>query len=358
VNAPDFYIRHPTFSIQAEFFSSLAALLTQAGGFEPSRPSFRLRVPVQFRAGEPILRAAHLSAAVAVVVALAAPRTAAQDDPFKPQTTPRTIVLWPDGAPGAAGSDEADVPTLTVYLPAPSQATGAGIVVCPGGGYSRLAVDHEGHQVARLLTSRGLAAFILKYRLGPRYHHPAMQQDVLQAIRYVRWNAAEFGLRKDRIGVMGFSAGGHLASTAATLFDAGHPSAPTPIDAVSSRPDFAVLVYPVIAMGEPITHKGSQANLLGDHPSPDLVAKLSTEKQVTPQTPPTFLFHTNEDTGVPPENSVQFYLALRKAGVPAELHVFQKGQHGVGLAPGDPALRVWPELLFTWLEGLGLFRKE
>jgi acetyl esterase/lipase len=283
---------------------------------------------------------------------------AAQIDPFGPQTTPRTIVLWPDGAPGALGKDEADIPTVTIYLPAPFQATGAAIVVCPGGSYARLAVDHEGHQVARLLTSRGVAAFILRYRLGPRYHHPAMQQDVLQAIRYVRFNADEFGVRKDRIGVMGFSAGGHLASTAATLFDAGNLASVAPIDRVSSRPDFAVLVYPVIVMGQEITHKASQTNLLGEHPAPDLVAKLSTDKQVTSNTPPTFLFHTTEDAGVVPENSVQFYLALRKAAVPAELHIFQKGEHGVGLAPNDQALRVWPELLFTWMNGLGLLTRQ
>jgi acetyl esterase/lipase len=300
---------------------------------------------------------ACVSATVLILVSVAVADASAQSDLFKPQTTPRTIVLWPDGAPGAVGKDDADTPSVTIYLPAASQATGAGIVVCPGGGYSRLAVDHEGHQVARLLTSRGVAAFILKYRLGPRYHHPAMQQDVLQAIRYVRWNAGEFHVRTDRIGVMGFSAGGHLASTAATLFDGGAASAPAPVDRVSSRPDFAVLVYPVIVMGESITHKGSQTNLLGDRSSPDLIAKLSTDKQVTARTPPTFLFHTNEDAGVPPENSVQFYLALRKAGVPAELHIFQKGEHGVGLAPRSPALRVWPELLFTWLDGLGLFAK-
>jgi len=283
-----------------------------------------------------------------------APNAFAQADPFAAQSSPRTIVLWPNGAPGAIGTDDADVPTLTIYLPAPLQATGAAIVICPGGGYGRLAVDHEGHQIARLLTSRGVAAFILKYRLGPRYHHPAMQQDVLRAIRYVRWTALEFKVRTDRIGVMGFSAGGHLASTAATLFDTGNASSNAPIDVVSSRPDFAVLVYPVIAMGQDITHKGSQSNLLGDTPSADLLATLSTEKQVTSRTPPTFLFHTSEDTAVPAENSVQFYLALKKAGVPAELHIFQKGQHGVGLAPSDPALRVWPELLVTWMNGLGL----
>jgi acetyl esterase/lipase len=283
--------------------------------------------------------------------------TGSAQDWMKAVTTPRTVVLWPDGAPGAIGKEDADVPTLTIYLPAAPQATGAAIVVCPGGGYGGLAMDHEGHQVARLLTSRGIAAFILKYRLGPRYHHPAMQQDVLQAIRYARWNADELAVRKDRIGVLGFSAGGHLASTAATLFDAGHAGSAAPIDAISSRPDFAALIYPVITMNQESTHKGSQRNLLGDSPSAELLAKLSTEKQVTARTPPTFLFHTNEDTGVPAENSVQFYLALRRAAVPGELHIFQKGQHGLGLAPADPALRVWPELLFTWMQGLGLFGK-
>jgi acetyl esterase/lipase len=283
--------------------------------------------------------------------------TGSAQDWMKAVTTPRTVVLWPDGAPGAIGKEDADVPTLTIYLPAAPQATGAAIVVCPGGGYGGLAMDHEGHQVARLLTSRGIAAFILKYRLGPRYHHPAMQQDVLQAIRYARWNADELAVRKDRIGVLGFSAGGHLASTAATLFDAGHAGSAAPIDAISSRPDFAALIYPVITMNQESTHKGSQRNLLGDSPSAELLAKLSTEKHVTARTPPTFLFHTNEDTGVPAENSVQFYLALRRAAVPGELHIFQKGQHGLGLAPADPALRVWPELLFTWMQGLGLFGK-
>jgi acetyl esterase/lipase len=295
--------------------------------------------------------------AALVLLMISVSATGSAQDWMKAVTTPRTVVLWPDGAPGALGKEDADVPTLTLYLPAAPQATGAAIVVCPGGGYGGLAMDHEGHQVARLLTSRGIAAFILKYRLGPRYHHPAMQQDVLQAIRYARWNADELAIRKDRIGVLGFSAGGHLASTAATLFDAGHAGSAAPIDAISSRPDFAALIYPVITMNQESTHEGSQRNLLGDSPSAELLAKLSTDKQVTAQTPPTFLFHTNEDTGVPAENSVQFYLALRRAGVPGELHIFQKGQHGLGLAPADPALRVWPELLFTWMQGLGLFGK-
>jgi acetyl esterase/lipase len=276
---------------------------------------------------------------------------------MKPPTNPFTIPLWPDGVPGALGTGEADTPSLTIYLPTPGQASGTGIVVCPGGGYSGLALDHEGHQVARWLTSRGVAAFILKYRLGPQYHHPAMLNDVLQAIRTVRAGASQYDVKADRIGVMGFSAGGHLASTAATLFDRGDPAGSTALARTSSRPDFAVLVYPVIQMGGEVTHKGSQSNLLGPDASPELVSKLSTDTQVTKDTPPTFLFHTNEDDGVPAENSVLFYLALRKAGVPAELHIYEKGTHGVGLAPGDPVLRTWPERLFDWLGGRGLLTR-
>jgi acetyl esterase/lipase len=230
---------------------------------------------------------------------------------MRPPQNPFTVPLWPDGVPGALGGEDADKPSLTIYLPTPAQATGTGIVVCPGGGYSGLALDHEGHQVARLLTSRGVAAFILKYRLGPRYHHPAMLNDVLQAIRTVRAASAQYSVKPDRLGVMGFSAGGHLASSAATLFDRGDASATGALARTSSRPDFAVLVYPVIQMGGDVTHKGSQENLLGPNAAPDLVAKLSTDRQVTKDTPPTFLFHTNEDDGVPAENSVLFYLALR-----------------------------------------------
>ena len=278
----------------------------------------------------------------------------AQDDWLRPVTTPRVERLWPTGAPGALGTDESDVPTLTIYAPAPPQNTGTAIVICPGGGYGRLAMDHEGHQVARLLTTRGITGVILKYRLGPRYRHPAMLQDVLQAIRWTRHHAGDLQIKPDRVGVMGFSAGGHLASSAATLFDEGRASAAEPLGRVSSRPDFAVLAYPVVAMNQPITHAGSQKNLLGENPAPDLLVRLSTERQVTPRTPPTFLFHTNEDSGVPPENSVQFYLALRKAGVPAELHIYEKGRHGVGLAPADPVLRTWIERLFDWMAGQGL----
>jgi len=212
---------------------------------------------------------------------------------------PQTIVLWPEGAPGAVGNEDADRPTLTVYLPPAERAVPTGVVVCPGGGYAKLAMDHEGRQVAEWLNSLGVAAFVLKYRLGPRYRHPAPLEDAKRALRLVRSRAGEFRIAPDRIGVWGFSAGGHLASTLATHFDAGNPAAADPIERVSCRPDFAILAYPVISFASEYAHKGSRRNLLGDNPDPALVENLSNEKQVTAQTPPTFLFHTNEDQGVP-----------------------------------------------------------
>jgi acetyl esterase/lipase len=267
---------------------------------------------------------------------------------------PQTIVLWPGGAPGAVGNEDADRPTLTVYLPPAERAVPTGVVVCPGGGYAKLAMDHEGRQVAEWLNSLGVAAFVLKYRLGPRYRHPAPLEDAKRALRLVRSRASEFRIAPDRIGVWGFSAGGHLASTLATHFDAGNPAAADPIERVSCRPDFAILAYPVISFATEYAHKGSRRNLLGDNPDPALVENLSNEKQVTAQTPPTFLFHTNEDQGVPAENSVLFYLALRRAGVPAELHIYERGRHGVGLAPDDPVLSSWPQRLADWLRVRGL----
>jgi acetyl esterase/lipase len=265
------------------------------------------------------------------------------------QSAPQTELLWPDGAPGAVGSDDVDKPSLTFYLPDFATASGTAIVVCPGGGYRNLAMDHEGKQVAEWLNSLGVAAFVLKYRLGPRYHHPAMMQDVQRAIQIVRSRASEFKIAADRIGVMGFSAGGHLASTAATHFakDAND---------VSSRPDFAILCYPVITMKDPFVHKGSRENLLGKNPDPKLIEEMSNETQVTAQTPPTFLFHTSDDPGVPAQNSVYFYLALRKAAVPAEMHLFEHGRHGVGLAQNEPALKIWPSLLESWLRSRELVR--
>lgn len=259
-------------------------------------------------------------------------------------------LLWPGGAPGALGTDDADRPTLTAYLPPPDRAAGSAVVVCPGGGYAHLAVDHEGRQIADWLNAHGVAAFVLNYRLGPRYHHPAQLQDAQRALRTVRSRAKDWGIAPGRIGVWGFSAGGHLASSAGTHFDSGDANAADPIDRVSSRPDFMILAYPVISFTTPYTHRGSLKNLLGDSPDPKLAEYLSSETQVTSQTPPTFLFHTNADAGVPAENSVLFYLALRKAGVPAEMHIYERGPHGVGLAQSDAVLRSWPDRLADWLK--------
>src|SRR3954470_787495 len=271
-------------------------------------------------------------------------------------TPPQEIPLWEGGAPGALGTADADTPTLTIYR-APRVANGTGVIVAPGGGYQVLAMDHEGRQVAYWFNAMGVSAFVLKYRLGPRYHHPVELGDAQRAIRIVRTRAQEFGVLTDRIGMMGFSAGGHLTATAGTHFDAGKAGAADPIDRASSRPDFLILGYPVISSDPAIAHAGSFRNLLGEHPDPRLLEDLSNDLRVTPETPPTFLFHTDADTGVPAENSVRFYLALRKAKVPAEMHIFETGVHGVGLALNDPSLSTWPTLLMNWLRARGLLTK-
>lgn len=266
----------------------------------------------------------------------------------------RIELLWPAGAPGAVGQEAADRPTLEFFLPAAEKRNGTAVVVCPGGGYGALAMDHEGKQIGEWFNALGVTAFVLKYRLGPRYRHPAPLQDAQRAIRYVRAHAKELNVAADRIGIMGFSAGGHLSATAGTHFDNGDAQAADVLDRISSRPDFLILAYPVISFTESYTHKGSRRNLLGDNPDSKLVENLSNDKQVTPQTPPTFLFHTDEDAGVPPENSVAFYLALRRAKVPAELHVYERGKHGVGLAQKDPILSTWSARLADWLKTRGL----
>jgi acetyl esterase/lipase len=270
--------------------------------------------------------------------------------PQRPQAMP----LWPDGAPGALGTADADIPTLTPFLVPAGHGVGTAVIVCPGGGYGALATDKEGDQFARWFNSLGVSAFVLKYRLGPKYHHPVELGDAQRAIRTVRARAAEYRVSPDRVGIMGFSAGGHLASTAGTHFDTASANPADPIDKVASRPDFLILAYPVISFTTPYVHRGSMRNLLGDNPDPKLVESLSNELQVTAQTPPTFLFHTNGDTGVPAENSVLFYLALRKAGVPAEIHIYEKGPHGVGMAPNDAALFTWTSRLADWLRVRGL----
>lgn len=278
-----------------------------------------------------------------VVLVLTFMFQSAQADDWQP--------LWPNGAPGANGTRDVDVPALLAF-PADSQkSNGVGVVVCPGGGYGGLAMDHEGHQIVRWLNDRGYSAWILRYRLGSKgYHHPIQKGDVLRAIRTVRHQAAQSSVDPNRIGVWGFSAGGHLASTAATHFDRGNPDADDPIDRVSSRPDFAILCYPVITMDEAFTHRGSRRNLLGPNENnARLVELLSNEKRVTAETPPTFLFHTTEDQAVPVQNAIAFYTALHQHQVPCELHVYQKGRHGVGLGGSDPVLSSWPARLADWL---------
>jgi acetyl esterase/lipase len=267
---------------------------------------------------------------------------------------PQTIPLWSGRAPGAIGDADVDTPTLTIYMPTNTAGPLTAVVIAPGGSYRNLAMNHEGRQPANFLNSLGIAAFVLKYRLGPTYHHPIELGDAQRAIRTVRARAVEWRIAPERIGIMGFSAGGHLASTVSTHFDPGNAAAADPIERESSRPDFAILAYPVITMTAAWTHQGSKTNLLGATPDPSLAANLSNETQVTPQTPPTFLFHTNADTTVPVENSVQYFLALRRAGVAAELHIFKDGAHGVGLAMQDPALSEWPKTLANWLRASGL----
>jgi acetyl esterase/lipase len=273
----------------------------------------------------------------------------AQDRPVLP--------LWPAGAPDALGEREQDKPALTVYLPVKDHATGAAMVICPGGGYGGLA-GHEGNDYALYLNQHGLTCFVLKYRLGPAgYRHPAMLHDAQRAIRTVRARAAEWGVDPKRVGIMGSSAGGHLASTALTHFDSGQPGAGDPIEQQGSRPDLGVLCYAVITMGEH-THAGSRKNLLGDTPAPELIELLSNERQVTAQTPPCFLWHTWEDKGVKVENTLEFAAALQRHKVPFDLHVYQKGNHGIGLASKPPFdnPHPWAKDLVFWLKLQGFVR--
>jgi acetyl esterase/lipase len=266
---------------------------------------------------------------------------------------PKPIPLWPNGAPGAEGTADIDVPTITAY-PASQNKVPTAVIVFPGGGYVHLSMTHEGSEIAEWLNRLGVSAFVLKYRLGPKYHHPIELGDAQRAIRYVRAHASDYGIDPQRIGIWGFSAGGHLASTAGTHFDAGKPDSADLIDRQSSRPDFMILAYPVITFHETFPHRGSRDYLLGKNPDPALIDLLSNEDHVTKDTPPTFLFHTSDDPVVPVQNSIFFYLALQKAQVPAEMHIYQHGPHGVGLAKGLPELSTWPTLLANWLKLRGL----
>ena len=262
-----------------------------------------------------------------------------------------TITLYAGTPPKSLGTAPKDIPTLTICIPENAKGTLPAIVVCPGGGYAGLAMEHEGANVAKWLNSQGVAAFILKYRLPKNgYRHPVPLLDAQHALSTVRSRAAEWHLDPQRIGIMGFSAGGHLASTLETHYHLDQPEAADPIDRVSCRPDFAVLGYPVVTMKEK-THGGSRLNLLGPDPDPALLENLSNETQVTKDTPPTFLVHASDDKGVPVENSVNFYLALVKAGVPAELHLFETGGHGFGIRPTNKTVsgKTWMDRLGDWL---------
>ena len=269
---------------------------------------------------------------------------------------PETLKLWPDGAPFQLEDDYE--PTLTVY-PAPKKsATGSAIVVCPGGGYQTLAMDHEGKQVADWLNSIGKTAFVLRYRVGSwdgqKNLYPVPSLDGQRAVRLARFKAESYGVNPEKIGILGFSAGGHLASTIGTHFDSGDPFAEDLVDRVGCRPNFMVLIYPVVSFETKYVHRGSRRALLGNDPDLHLIHFLSNETQVSTMTPPAFLVHTTQDRAVPSENSLLFYMALKENGVPAEMHIYERGKHGFGLAPGDPILSTWPKHCEVWMGKMGM----
>lgn len=284
----------------------------------------------------------HLIVSILGLLSLASPLSAL---PLPP------MPLWPNGAPGALGTEPKDIPTLTIFPPAPGKATGAAFVICPGGGYGGLAA-HEGAGYAQWLADQGITGIVLKYRLSSGgYHHPAMIEDASRALRMVRANAVEWKIDPHRIGIMGSSAGGHLAATLMTHYDAGKPDATDPVERQSCRPDLGVLCYAVITMG-PNTQKGTHDNLLGLNPSPELVEDLSNEKHVTPDTPACFIWHTWEDNTVKVENALDFAAALKAKGVHFELHIYEKGGHGMGLGKKDDptvAHHRWASDLLAWL---------
>ncbi|MDE0937433.1 MAG: alpha/beta hydrolase [Mariniblastus sp.] len=265
---------------------------------------------------------------------------------------PEVIPLWASNVPGAMGNEEKDTPRLILY-PATENPSGTAVVICPGGGYGGLAMGHEGHQIAAWLNKNGISAFICDYRhRGKGYGHPYPLMDVQRAIRTVRKNAEAWKINPDKIGVLGFSAGGHLASSVSTHDSLGDLLGDE-IDAMPCRPNFSVLCYPVIGFGKPYTHRGSQRNLIGDNAKQELIQFYSNEEQVDSKTPPTFLWHTTQDKAVPVENSIEYYLACKKHQVPASLHIFEQGRHGIGLAVGTKAAFAWPQLCIEWMQELG-----
>ncbi len=267
----------------------------------------------------------------------------------------RTIAIWSESVP-TSDATTAECPVGKLYLLAAEVGKHHPLlVICPGGGYGGLAVDHEGIQIARWANGIGMSALVCHYRhRGQGVGHPTPMHDAQRSLRLARAHAADWGIDPTKVGILGFSAGGHLASTVLTHFDSGIAVDKDPVQRQSCRPDFGILCYPVIGFGKPYTHLGSQHNLLGENPDPELVKQLSNEEQVTAQTPPTFLWHTYEDSGVLPQNSIQFYLAMVQHGVPGELHVFEKGVHGVGLGGDIPGTREWSNVCANWLRVRGI----
>lgn len=272
---------------------------------------------------------------------------------------PQVLPLWPEGVPGLkpdAGPEKEDHgrysnihhPALMVYAPSPERANGTAVIYAAGGGYVRVAVGANGGEITRWLNGLGVTVFVLKYR-AVEYGHPAPLQDALRSVRLVRSRAAELGVAPDRIGMLGGSAGGHLAASAGTLFDAPEGKTGHTLDVVSGRPDFLVLVFPVITMEDPYAHGPSRRALLGPDPSDDLKRRLSVDRQVTKSTPPAFLVHSSEDATVVVENSLLFYQGMRRAGAPIELHLYPRGPHGSGMSPALGPTADWPRLCEAWL---------
>lgn len=264
-----------------------------------------------------------------------------------------THLLYPgEDMPNASARVE-HPPSIWVYRPEVARNTGAAIVVCPGGGYGGLALGHEGESIGQWLIANGITAFVLIYRHGPEHGHPIPLQDARRAVQWVRANAETYGVDPARVGMLGFSAGGHLTATAGTQFVDADPDADDPLARYSSRPDFIVPVYPVITLMDPSTHKGSRRNLLGEAPTEEQLRAMSADQQVTERTPPTFLVHTTEDQGVPVANAMLFYTALVAHGVPVEMHIFERGRHGLGLGnePGseNAEFAAWPGLCIAWM---------
>lgn len=277
-----------------------------------------------------------------------------------------TVRLWDGDAPYAQGKEDKDIPTLTIFLPAKEKANGSAVIVCPGGGYWMLADKLEGSEYAQFLANHGVTAFLLKYRLASSgYRHPAMWMDAARAIRYVRFNGQKWGVDVNKIGIIGSSAGGHLVSSVLTHYELENPKVTDPIDRLSSRPDFGILCYPVITSGE-FANKGTIEHLLGKEPSEGMLEYVSSEKQVDKNTPPCFIWHTFEDEIVPVENSLFFAAALRKAGVPFDLHIYEKGIHGLALAGeryksvegmAEAEYHPWTHDLLYWLKARGIIKE-